>query len=119
MRAASPGDAANPAERCTWCGASVARDDGFRVFEPVGERRATFCRLEHVIPWVIQDARWEPGRLAEPAGIDAGQRCSHCGSELGDVHVLLVRHRGEHRIPDSFCDVDHLAAWAKAGGRWR
>ena len=32
---------------------------------------------------------------------------------------LLVRHRGEHRISDGFCSVDHLADWAKAGGRWR
>jgi hypothetical protein len=29
-----------------------------------------------------------------------------------------VRHRGEHRIPDGFCSVDHLLAWAKAGGRY-
>jgi hypothetical protein len=33
--------------------------------------------------------------------------------------VVLVRHRGEHRIPDAFCSADHLASWAKAGGRWR
>jgi hypothetical protein len=32
--------------------------------------------------------------------------------------VLLVRHRGEHRIGDAFCTVEHLAQWAKAGGRW-
>jgi hypothetical protein len=38
---------------------------------------------------------------------------------LGDVHVLLVRHRGENRIPDDFCSVDHLLEWAKAGGRWQ
>ena len=37
----------------------------------------------------------------------------------GDVHVLLVRHRGENRIPDDFCSVDHLLEWAKAGGRWQ
>ena len=38
---------------------------------------------------------------------------------LGDVVLTLVRHRGEHRIRDSFCSVAHLTAWAKAGGRWR
>ena len=31
----------------------------------------------------------------------------------------LVRHRGEHRIADGFCSVDHMADWAKSGGRWR
>jgi hypothetical protein len=106
-------------DRCTWCGEPVERDDGFRAYEPAGERRATFCRLEHIIPWVITGARWEAGPLSEPPGIDEAERCSHCDAELGDVHVLLVRHRGEHRIGDAFCDVEHLAAWAKAGGRWR
>lgn len=106
-------------ERCTWCGEPVERDDGFRAYEPAGERSATFCRLEHVIPWVIRDAHWEAGAMLEPPGTDAGEGCAHCGAALSDVHVLLVRHRGEHRIADSFCDVEHLAAWAKAGGRWR
>jgi hypothetical protein len=31
---------------------------------------------------------------------------------------MLVRHRGEHRIPDGFCSVDHLREWAQAGGRY-
>jgi hypothetical protein len=105
---------------CSWCGVRVEAEDGFRVYEPAGERRAAFCRLEHVVPWAIQGAHWEPGALDEPAEIDAGPlRCSQCGMELGEVHVLAVRHRGEHRVPDAFCSVDHLADWAKAGGRWR
>ena len=33
------------------------------------------------------------------------------------VWLTLVRHRDEHRIQDCFCSVDHLADWAKAGGR--
>jgi hypothetical protein len=106
-------------ERCTWCGREVDPDDGFRVFEPAGRRRACFCRLEHVVPWVIQDARWEPGRPGERPGAAAPELCSLCDAELGEVHVLAVRHRGAHRIPDGFCGVDHLARWAKSGGRWR
>ena len=43
-------------ETCTWCGAEVEADDGFRAYEPAGERRAAFCRLEHLIPWSIQGA---------------------------------------------------------------
>ena len=49
----------------------------------------------------------------------ATQICSQCGAELTEAHVLLVRHRGEHRVADGFCSVDHLNEWAKAGGRWR
>lgn len=106
-------------ERCTWCGVAVERDDGFRAYEPAGDRRAVFCRLEHVVPWVIRDARWEAGPPDRSAVTESGARCAHCEAELGEVHVLLVRHRGEHRIADGFCDVEHLAAWAKAGGRWQ
>lgn len=106
--------------QCSWCGVTVPEDDGFRCCEPEGERRATFCRLEHVVPWVIQGAHWEPGRLLEDGDPDAGLgRCALCGVVPGDRRVLLVRHRGEHRIADAFCEVDHLLAWAKAGGRWR
>jgi hypothetical protein len=104
---------------CTWCGAEVEEDDGFRAYEPVGERRAVFCRLEHLIPWSIQGAHWDPGEMLEPAALDDITECSQCGAQLGDAHVLLVRHRGEHRVPDAFCGVDHMTEWAKAGGRWR
>ena len=126
------------AETCSWCGAEVEAGDGFRAYEPAGARRAVFCRLEHVVPWVIQSPRasrarsagptsadadpggaWEAGELTEPPGTDeTADRCSHCDADLGDVHVLLVRHRGELRIADGFCSVDHLRAWAAAGGRW-
>ena len=105
---------------CTWCGAEVEENDGFRAYEPVGERRAAFCRLEHVIPWSIRGAIWEAGELQEPPSLDEGATgCSYCGAELTDAHVLLVRHRGEHRVADAFCSVDHMSAWAKAGGRWQ
>jgi hypothetical protein len=105
---------------CTWCGEAVGAGDGLRAYEPAGERRAAFCRLEHVVPWAIQDAHWEAGPLDEPSGTGAEvSACSHCGESLGDVRVLLVSHRGEYRVPDGFCSVDHLLEWAKAGGRYR
>jgi hypothetical protein len=108
------------AEQCSWCGTEVEADDGFRAFEPAGERRAVFCRLEHVVPWAIQGAHWDAGAFDEMPSLDEGPlSCAHCSAKLGDVHVLLVRHRGEHRIPDAFCNVDHMLDWAKAGGRWQ
>jgi hypothetical protein len=82
-----------------------------------------FCRLEHVVPWAMQGAHWsagEPGLWAfEPSDLGGTTECAHCGAALGDLHLRLVRHRGDHRIPDGFCSVDHLLEWAKAGGRWR
>jgi hypothetical protein len=105
--------------QCTWCGDPVGPDEGWRAAELPGARRAVFCRLEHVVPWHIQGPHWEAGQLEEAeARVHELDSCSHCGEPLGDVRVLMLRHRGEHRIPDAFCSVDHLAAWAKAGGRW-
>ena len=104
---------------CSWCGRDIEPEDGFRVEEVPGARRAAFCRLEHVVPWAMRGAHWEAGELGEPRAVaESADTCSHCGEALSDVHVLLVHHRGEHRIPDAFCSVDHLAEWAKAGGRW-
>jgi len=114
-------DETSPQERCAWCGKRVERDDGFRLGEEPGARHAAFCRLEHVVPWALQGAHWEAGSApdAAGAGVNGLADCARCGARLGDVRVLLVRHRGEHRIPDAFCSVDHAADWAKAGGRWR
>jgi hypothetical protein len=106
-------------ETCSWCGDAVERDDGYRAAEAPGERRAVFCRLEHVVPWFIQGPHWDAGLPEEPRGLtEALEQCAHCGEPLSDVHVVLVRHRGEHRIPDAFCSAEHLAEWAKSGGRW-
>ena len=107
-------------ESCSWCGNAIEREDGWRAQEVPGARRAAFCRLEHVVPWTIQGAHWDAGEIEEPSGVIEGPgECAHCGTPLGDVHVVLVRHRGEHRIPDAFCSVDHMSEWSKAGGRWR
>jgi len=104
---------------CSWCGVDIDRDEGYRLCEPEGERKAAFCRLEHVVPWGLQGAHWQPGRLVD-GGADVGLgMCAHCGGDVGDRRVLLIRHRGEHRIGDAFCSVDHLLVWAKRGGRWR
>ncbi len=91
-------------------------DDGYRLAEEPGARHAAFCRLEHMVPWVIQGAHWEAGEI--DTGADDVDVCSHCDEPLGEVRLVLVRHRGEHRIPDGFCSPDHLRAWASAGGRW-
>jgi hypothetical protein len=101
---------------CSWCGAAVEPDDGYRAYEPAGSRRAVFCRLEHVVPWAIRGAWWEAGPPVDDHELTT---CSWCGDPLTDAHVLLMRSRGEHRVPDGFCTVEHLLEWAKAGGRYR
>lgn len=104
-------------ESCTWCGEPVAADAGLRAYERAGARRATFCRLEHVVPWVMRGAAWQvdPEPAAPGPGMSA---CAVCDAPLADTAVTLVRIRGAHRVPDGFCGVAHLLAWAKAGGRY-
>jgi hypothetical protein len=95
----------------------VGPGDGFRVAEHPGDRIATFCRLEHVVPWAMHGAHWRPAVTGDGGRVTG--ECAQCGTALDDVCVAVVRHRGEHRISDAFCSVDHFADWAKAGGRWR
>jgi hypothetical protein len=83
--------------------------DGYDVSGPAG--RARFCRLEHVVPWIIRGAAWEPG-----PGEEADGACSWCGAP---AEIAVLRVRGEHEVRDAFCGVEHLLAWAKAGGRYR
>jgi hypothetical protein len=110
---------ASAAEPCSWCGERVEPDNGFRACEPEGEKRAVFCRLEHVVPWIIQGAHWSPGTALEADDDPDGRgACVRCGAELGEQRVILIRHRGEHRIGDTFCTTEHLLEWAKNGGRW-
>ena len=93
-----------------------SRDDGWRLHEQPRERARRRS---------AGSSTPSRGRCAAPAGsrarsASAGEPddCARCGAPLGDVRVVLVRHRGEHRIPDAFCSVDHMADWAKSGGRW-
>jgi hypothetical protein len=110
------------AEQCSWCGVEVEADDGLRAYEPAGARAAIFCRLEHVVPWEMQGPHWEADREeqgeAEGPALADDAVCAHCDAKLTETRVVLVRHRGEFRIGDGFCTADHMAAWAKAGGRW-
>jgi hypothetical protein len=106
---------AQSTEPCSWCGDPIDPHDGWRLQEVPGARKAGFCRLEHAVPWALRGARWEPGESGDQWQVS---ECALCGAVLGDVRVVLVRHRGGHRIPDGFCSVDHMADWAKSGGRW-
>jgi hypothetical protein len=108
--------AAQSTESCSWCGRAIDPGEGWRVRASPGVETAAFCRLEHIVPWSIRGPRWEAGE-GDPL-VDAPDSCAHCGERLGEVRVTLVHHRGEHRIPDAFCSVDHMIAWAKSGGRW-
>jgi hypothetical protein len=104
--------------KCDWCGVGVPEDDGFRLIQPKRNLGATFCRLEHVVPWLMKPRpQWHIWKAVEvPA--DAALLDAHTGEELEDDAIYLVRHRGDLRIPDGFTDPDSALAWAKSGGRY-
>jgi hypothetical protein len=95
----------------------VDPEDSFRLEGPGEGERAAFCRLEHVIPWVLRGARWDPGGCGavDPSAV-AVPECARCGGSPAEL--VLTRHRMGHRVPDAFCSTEHLRAWASAGGRW-
>ncbi len=105
-------------DKCDWCGVGLDEDDGFRLLWPKRNMGAAFCRLEHVVPWMMQKNDWHIWNQVEvPA--DASPNCSQTGEDLDeDTAVYLVKHRGEARIPDGFVDLEAALAWAKAGGRY-
>jgi len=105
-------------DACSWCGVAVPAGEGFRAWAPAGARRATFCRLEHAVPWAIRGAAWEAASVEPPAEAGEATACAWCAAPLGDTRVLVVRSRGEHRVADGFCSAEHLLEWAKAGGRY-
>ena len=68
---------ASAAEPCSWCGEKVEPDAGFRACEPESDKRAVFCRLEHVVPWAMRGAHWRaalwPGEAREV--VETGTEC--------------------------------------------
>ena len=105
-------------DACSWCGGPVPAGEGYRAHEPAAARRARFCRLEHIVPWVIRGAAWTPAESTPAPAGDAPGGCAWCGDGLGEECLLVVRERGEHRIADGLCSTAHLLAWAQAGGRY-
>ena len=93
-------------EPCSWCGDDVDPDDGFRAYEPAGGRRAVFCRIEHIVPWVIQGSGW--GALVwEPLGASlmVQQVYDHQSNMTpGNLPLLVIdgdsfAHRAYHGVP--------------------
>lgn len=112
---------------CSWCGAAAPAEGGYRLLDIEGRRRLAFCRLEHVIPWIIREGRRQRGEIELPtpdelsdARESLAESCSQCDRRLdaSTKSLLLVRERAGERIEDSFCEMEHLRQWAAAGGRW-
>ena len=100
----------------SWCGRSSPTTASAPT-SPPASGAPIFCRLEHVVPWAIQGAHWEAGALAEPPALERGRRAAAptAAPSSATSACSLVRHRGEHRIADDFCSVDHLLRMGEGG----
>lgn len=78
---------------------------------------AAFCRLEHVVPWLMEKNDWHILRQAEvPPSADPF--CVVTGNELDEAALYLVRRHGDIEVVDGFSGPEEVLTWAKAGGRY-
>lgn len=104
-------------ERCDWCGIELTEEMGYRLLWPGKSLGTAFCRLEHIVPFLMQKDQWHIRQGVEiPA--DAPGLSTATGNKLGEDALYLVHHRGEHRITDSFEGKEDLLEWARAGGHF-
>ena len=103
--------------KCDWCGVGLAEDEGLRLIQPERNLGASFCRLEHVVPWLTQKNDWHIWPKVEVPE-EAGPDCAQTGKELEDDAWYLVRRRDGVEVADGFTGYDAVLAWAKAGGRY-
>lgn len=105
------------ASKCDWCTVKISEDDGYRLLRPARKMGAAFCRLEHVVPWLMKKNDWHIWTDMETPE-EAELHLPEGETDLGEDPYYLVRHRGEYRIADGFADRETLMAWATAGGRY-
>ncbi len=103
--------------KCDWCGVGLDENEGLLLIQPSRNLGASFCRLEHMVPWLMKKNDWHIWSKVEvPAS--AGPNCAQTGVELEDDAWYVTRHRADTEVADGFISHDAVLAWAKAGGRY-
>jgi hypothetical protein len=104
-------------KKCDWCGVGLDEDEGLRLIQPQRNLGASFCRLEHVVPWLMQKNDWHIWPGVEVPG-EAAPVCAQTGEELEEGAYYLVRRRGDVVVADGFIGPEAVLVWARAGGRY-
>jgi hypothetical protein len=106
----NPMNAAEPDKQavCARCGKVIDPADHFEVSQPDGENKASICRSEHIVAWVMRGAEWQ---FARPWEVDKQDRAAR-----GAVRVTRVR-AGQEIVRD-FASPEELRKWASAGAFW-
>lgn len=103
--------------KCDWCGVYLDEDSGVRLLWPDRSLGAAFCRLEHVIPWIMTKNDWhiwDDVTVPEEAAVT----CAQSGADLGEGAIYLTKERDGILVADGFSGPEELLDWAKAGGRY-
>jgi hypothetical protein len=106
-----------PRLKCDWCGVYLDDESAIKLLWPSRSLGAAFCRLEHVVPWIMTKNDWHIwDRVEVPEG--AADSCAQSGVDLDEGAIYLSREREGIQIADGFAGPEELLAWAKAGGRY-
>jgi len=103
--------------KCDWCGVGLEEGEGLRLIQPKRNLGASFCRLEHMVPWLMKKNDWHIWTKVEVPE-SAGPDCARTGKELGEDAWYVVRHPGGTEVADGFIGHDAVLEWARAGGRY-
>lgn len=103
--------------KCDWCGVGLDADEGLRLIQPHRNLGASFCRLEHVVPWLMQKNDWHIWPKVEVPP-EAAPVCAQTGKELDEDAWYLTKRRGDVEVADGFTGAEAVLDWSKAGGRY-
>ena len=103
--------------KCDWCGVGLDEGEGLRLIQPHRNLGSCFCRLEHVVPWLMQKNDWHIWTNVE-VPTEAAPVCAQTGRELDEDAWYLTRTRGAVEVADGFIGSEAVLDWAKAGGRY-
>ena len=103
--------------KCDWCGVGLGERDGLRLVKPARNMGAAFCRLEHVVPWLMKKNDWHILGTAEVPDA-ADPVCPVTGEELEESAIYLIRWPSDVEVADGFSDTEALLEWARSGGRY-
>ncbi len=93
---------------CARCGAAIDLAESYRVASSDGAGAAEFCRLEHIVSWLLRGGQWQ---LERPWEVEPHQR-------VAAGPLTLFRRREGVVIERRFDSPDALSEWAAKGGFW-
>ena len=75
--------------QCDWCGVELTEEMGYRLLWPDKSLGTAFCRLEHIVPFLMQKDQWHIWKaVTVPADAPARTFLRVSGPRVRDVDGL-------------------------------